>query len=42
MASQPLICERKAFPSPWPSLAPLTRPAMSTTLRKAGTLLAGL
>lgn len=39
MASQALIWDRKAFPKPCPSEAPLTRPAMSTTLRKAGTLL---
>ncbi len=39
MASQAFIWERKAFPSPWPSEAPLTRPAISTTLRNAGTLL---
>jgi len=39
IASQALIWDRKAFPRPWPSDAPLTSPAMSTTLRKAGTLL---
>lgn len=39
IASQALMCERNAFPSPWPSEAPFTRPAMSTTFRKAGTLL---
>ena len=39
MASQALIWDRKALPKPWPSEAPLTRPAMSTTLRNAGTLL---
>lgn len=39
IASHALMCERKAFPNPWPSAAPFTRPAMSTTLRKAGTLL---
>ena len=39
MASQALICDKKALPSPCPSEAPLTRPAISTTLRKAGTLL---
>lgn len=39
MASQALMCERKALPRPWPSEAPFTSPAMSTTLRKAGTLL---
>ena len=33
------MCERNAFPSPCPSEAPLTRPAMSTTFKKAGTLL---
>ena len=38
-ASQALMCDRKALPRPWPSLAPLTSPAMSVTLRKAGTLL---
>jgi len=38
-ASHALMCERKALPKPCPSLAPLTRPAMSVTLRKAGTLL---
>ncbi|RNA14517.1 hypothetical protein BpHYR1_043990 [Brachionus plicatilis] len=42
MPSQALMWLRKALPKPCPSLAPLTRPAMSTTLRKAGTLLAGL
>lgn len=39
IASHALICDKKALPSPWPSLAPLTRPAMSTTVRNAGTLL---
>lgn len=39
MASQALMWERKAFPSPCPEWAPFTRPAMSTTFRKAGTLL---
>lgn len=39
MASQALMCDRKAFPKPWPSEAPFTKPAMSTTFRKAGTLL---
>ena len=39
MASQALICDKKALPSPCPSEAPLTRPAISTTFRKAGTLL---
>ena len=39
MASQALMWDRKALPKPWPSEAPLTRPAMSTTLRNAGTLL---
>lgn len=39
MASHALICDKKAFPSPWPSDAPLTKPAMSTTFKKAGTLL---
>lgn len=37
--SQALMCERKLFPSPCPSAAPLTNPAMSTTFKKAGTLL---
>ena len=37
MASVALMCERKALPKPSPSAAPLTRPAMSTTERKAGT-----
>lgn len=39
MASQALMWERKALPSPCPEWAPFTRPAMSTTFRKAGTLL---
>lgn len=39
MASQALMCDKKEFPSPWPSAAPLTSPAISTTLRNAGTLL---
>lgn len=39
MPSQALIWDRKAFPRPWPEWAPFTRPAMSTTLRNAGTLL---
>lgn len=39
MPSQALMWERKAFPSPCPEWAPFTRPAMSTTFRKAGTLL---
>jgi hypothetical protein len=42
MPSQALMCERKALPSPWPSDAPLTKPAISTTLRYAGTLLEGI
>ncbi|KAJ8872419.1 hypothetical protein PR048_026023 [Dryococelus australis] len=33
------MCDRKAFPSPWPSAAPLTSPAMSTTFNQAGCLL---
>lgn len=33
------MCERKAFPSPCPSAAPLTNPAISTTFKNAGTLL---
>ena len=32
-----LMWLRKALPRPCPSLAPFTRPAMSVTLRKAGT-----
>ena len=39
MASQALMWERKALPRPCPSEAPFTRPAMSVTLRNAGTLL---
>lgn len=39
--SQALMLERKAFPSPCPEWAPFTSPAMSTTFRKAGTLLQG-
>lgn len=39
MASQALMWDKKALPNPWPSEAPLTRPAMSTTFRNAGTLL---
>ena len=38
-ASQARMWERNALPRPWPSCAPLTRPAMSTTLRYDGTLL---
>merc|ERR1711872_595951 len=41
MASHALMLDKKALPNPWPSEAPLTRPAISTTLRKAGTLDAG-
>lgn len=33
MASQALMCERKAFPNPWPSAAPFTKPAISTTFK---------
>ena len=33
------MCDKKALPRPSPVEAPLTRPAMSVTLRKAGTLL---
>ena len=33
------MCERKLFPKPCPSDAPFTNPAMSTTFKKAGTLL---
>lgn len=33
MESQALMWERKAFPRPWPSDAPFTNPAMSTTFR---------
>ena len=39
MASHALMWERNALPSPWPSEAPFTRPAMSVTFRNAGTLL---
>ena len=39
MASQALMWDKKAFPRPCPSEAPLTNPAMSVTFRKAGTLL---
>uniref|UniRef100_A0A2H1WHR3 SFRICE_016756 n=1 Tax=Spodoptera frugiperda TaxID=7108 RepID=A0A2H1WHR3_SPOFR len=35
MASQALMCDKKAFPRPWPSAAPRTRPAMSTTFKNA-------
>jgi len=31
--------DKKAFPRPWPSAAPLTSPAMSTMFKNAGTLL---
>ena len=31
IASQAPMCDRNAFPSPWPSCAPLTKPAISTT-----------
>ena len=37
VASLTLIWLRKALPRPCPSLAPFTKPAMSVTLRKAGT-----
>lgn len=37
IASQPLIWDKKAFPNPWPSLAPFTNPAISTTDKNAGT-----
>ena len=40
--SQALIWDKKAFPRPCPLWAPFTRPAISTTFRKAGILLAGL
>ena len=33
MASHPEICERNALPRPWPSLAPFTKPAISTTFK---------
>ena len=33
------MCDKNALPSPCPSLAPLTKPAMSTTFKNAGTLL---
>ena len=39
MASQALMCDKKAFPKPCPSEAPLTKPAISVTFKKAGTLL---
>lgn len=39
MASQALMCDKKAFPNPCPSAAPLTNPAISTTFKNAGTLL---
>lgn len=39
IASQALMWERNAFPSPCPEWAPFTSPAISTTFRKAGTLL---
>uniref|UniRef100_A0A182QSV7 Uncharacterized protein n=1 Tax=Anopheles farauti TaxID=69004 RepID=A0A182QSV7_9DIPT len=35
MASHALMCERNALPRPWPSAAPFTSPAMSTTFRIA-------
>jgi len=38
-ASQARMCDRNALPSPCPSCAPFTRPAMSTTFRYDGTLL---
>lgn len=31
--------DKKAFPKPWPSAAPFTSPAISTTFKNAGTLL---
>lgn len=40
--STALICERNAFPSPWPSAAPRTRPAISVTVKTAGTVDFGL
>ena len=39
IASQALICDKKAFPSPCPSEAPFTKPAISVTFKNAGTLL---
>lgn len=39
MASQAAMCDKKAFPRPCPSAAPLTKPAISTTFKYAGTLL---
>lgn len=33
------MLDKKALPSPFPSWAPFTKPAISTTLRNAGTLL---
>ena len=41
MPSTAWMCERKALPRPAPSLAPLTRPAMSVTVSTAGTTLFG-
>ena len=31
-ASQALMCERKAFPKPWPSDAPLTNPSQKNKI----------
>lgn len=38
-ASHAFMWDKKAFPRPWPSAAPLTSPAISTTFKNAGTLL---
>lgn len=38
-ASHAFMWDKKAFPKPWPSAAPFTNPAMSTTFKNAGTLL---
>lgn len=39
IASHAEMFDKNAFPRPFPSWAPFTNPAISTTLRKAGTLL---
>ena len=36
IASTSRMCDRNLLPSPWPSLAPFTMPAMSTSLSAAG------
>lgn len=33
------MCDKNAFPRPWPSAAPFTSPAISTMFKNAGTLL---